>query len=116
MKDIVLSTTLIVLLILVVNPTHFWMPSSAHMGMLAALVAVCGLLAVYVLQELAVDERETQHRAFAGRMAFLIGAGVLLSGIVSQGLNGEVDVWLGLALGAMVLAKISSRVYSDRCC
>lgn len=116
MKEILVSGVLSVLLVLVVNPLHFWMPTAAHVGILAALVAVCGLLAVFVLQERAIDEREAQHRAFAGRIAFLVGATVLLTGIVAQGMYGDVDIWLGLSLGSMVLAKMCARIYSSRNC
>lgn len=114
MKDLITSLILLCILVLVVNPMHFWMPSSAHMATLGTLVAVFGLLAVFVLREQAADEREQSHRALAGRMAFLVGAAILITGIVLQGIEGTVDAWLAAALAGMVLAKVGVRAYSDR--
>ncbi len=114
MKEAASASALIVLLIFAVNPMHFWMPDSAHMMLLAALVGSFGALAVFILRERPRDEREEAHRAVAGHSAFLVGAGVLLVGVILQGLQGDADPWLGAALGAMVAVKVGAHLYADR--
>jgi uncharacterized membrane protein YfcA len=104
---------LIVLAVLVLNPSHLWMPDMVLMLLLVAVLAVFCLLAVFVMREGAVDEREIAHRALAGRAAFLVGSTVLVVGIIAEGMTHVVDPWLVLALIFMVLGKIGARVYSD---
>ena len=104
----------LVLALLVLNPFHFWMPTMLAMVLLAALFVVFGVFAVFVMRERAVDEREEQHRSFAGRVAFLTGAMLLMLGILVEDLQHNLDPWLVVVLAGMIIAKLSARVYSDR--
>ncbi len=63
------------------------------------------------MREVGGDERESTHRTFAGRAAFVAGTIVLLAGILTQTSSGSLDPWLIYALTAMVLAKLFVRVY-----
>ena len=107
-----LSAILAVLAVLLVNPFHFWMPSMLHMVILGSAIGVFGLLAVFVLAENQGDERDNEHRGFAGRVAFLAGGAILLIGIVLQTLAHALDPWLVVALLTMVAAKSVARWYS----
>ena len=89
------------------------MPDMELMLLQVAMLGVFCLLAVFVVRESAVDERESAHRALAGRTAFLAGSAVLVAAILSEGMTHQVDPWLVLALIVMVLAKIGTRLYSD---
>ncbi|KND47109.1 MAG: hypothetical protein AB199_01615 [Parcubacteria bacterium C7867-004] len=100
--------------LVLLDPFHIWMPDMAYMIVLCCLVAAFGAFAAFVLCERAGDEREDAHRMLSGRMAFLAGSGVLVAGIVLQGLTGPIDPWLIYALCAMVFAKLAARAYSDR--
>lgn len=113
-KEIVSAGVLILLLVLLINPFHFWMPSMAHMTLLACAVVVFGLFSSFILREHAQDEREEIHRMFADRMAFFAGASLLIAGILYQSYFDMLDVWLVAVLVAMVIAKIGSRLYGDR--
>jgi cytochrome bd-type quinol oxidase subunit 2 len=84
------------------------------MSMLAVILVLFAIFASFILREKAVDERDDQHRALAGRNAFLAGSAVLIFGIVVQGYLHAVDEWLVVALIAMVVAKIGTRIWSDR--
>jgi hypothetical protein len=114
MKEIVVSIVLILLSILIANPFHFWMPNMVHNMALAVLVIVFGVFATIVMREGAEDEREGMHRALAGRMAFLAGSVTLIIGILYQSYSGGIDKWLVATLVIMVVAKISTRLYSDK--
>ncbi len=60
------------------------------------------------------DERDALHRTLAGRNAFLAGSGILTLAIVIQGYTHSVDPWLVLALIAMIVVKIGTRIWSDK--
>lgn len=86
------------------------------MGMsmvLLILVIVFMVFAAFVWKERARDEREEQHRLVSGRVSFLCGALMLLIGIVAESYRGTPDPWLLAALGSMVIAKLSTRVYGQ---
>ncbi|KND50961.1 MAG: hypothetical protein AB202_00955 [Parcubacteria bacterium C7867-007] len=108
------SLVLFALGVAFLNPFHLWMTTMTHMVILGFLVAAFGVFAALLLREQAGDERETTHRMLAGRGAFLVGATILLVGIVWQAYTGSVDTWLVLALCGMVLAKTAIRFYGDR--
>jgi hypothetical protein len=112
-KEISVAVVLIVLLVLLLNPLHFWMPSMMLVGILVAAVVVFGIFATFILQEKVVDEREDAHRAFAGRVAFLAGSAVLVFAIIIQSFSHSVDPWLVVTFVAMTIAKIGARSYSD---
>ena len=114
-KQITTGIILIILLVLITNPMSFWMPDMAHVTILICAVILFGVFASFILREKPVDERDDTHRMLAGRNAFLTGAAVLVIGIIYQKFSGtgEVDIWLIVTLVVMILAKISSRLYSD---
>ncbi|OGG63071.1 hypothetical protein A3C21_01320 [Candidatus Kaiserbacteria bacterium RIFCSPHIGHO2_02_FULL_59_21] len=114
LPEIISATAFAAVAALLLNPFGFWMPTMAHMAMLAAAVAAFGAFAVFVLRERAVDERDAAHRSAAGRTAFLAGSATLLVGIIAEGLQSAIDPWLVVALLAMIVAKVSARVYGDR--
>ncbi len=114
--EIISAAILAIVAILLVNPFHFWMPTMAHMAIMAAVVVAFGAFTVFVLREDAGDERDVEHRMFAGRVAFFSGASMLIVGIVVQGLKDTLDPWLVVALLAMVVGKVAARMYSARYC
>ncbi len=111
--EIGISSVLVVLTVLLLNPFHFWMPNMVHMIMLALTLVIFALLAIFIVREKVQDERETLHRMLSGRVAFLTGSALLTIAIVVQSLQDTVDVWLVIILVAMVLSKLITRIYSD---
>ena len=113
-KEIIITVCLIVITILLLNPLHFWMPNMMVMLMLALALLLFCVFAVFILREKIFDERDDIHRTLAGRNAFLIGATVLMLGILLQGYFHSIDPWLVIALIAMIIVKITTRIWSDR--
>ena len=111
--EMVSAGVLLLSAVLLVNPLQLWMPTMLHMIMLAVVVAAFGVLAVFVVFERVVDERDDAHRSFAGRDAFLVGSAILLMGIVVQTFAHTLDPWLVVALLGMVVAKIGARMWSS---
>jgi hypothetical protein len=113
-KETLVALCLIVLATLLLNPSHFWMPDMMVVGMLVVALVLFGVFASFILREEERDERDAQHRTLAGRNAFLIGAAILSLGIGVEGYRHAVDPWLVVALIAMLLTKIATRIWSDR--
>ena len=113
-KETIITVCLIAIAILLLNPFHFWMPDMMVMAMLAVALVLFGIFASFILREKTVDERDDAHRSLAGRNAFLAGSTVLMLGIILQGYSHKVDAWLVIALIVMILAKISTRIWSDK--
>ena len=111
--EMVSAGVLLLSAVLLVNPLQLWMPTMLHMIMLAVVVAAFGVLAVFVVFERVVDERDYAHRSLAGRAAFLVGSAILLMGIVVQTFAHTLDPWLVVALLGMVVAKIGARMWSS---
>lgn len=112
--EFVTGIILLVLLLLVLNPFRLWMANMTVDLILVLLLCSFGLFAAYLLQEKVADEREERHRLLSGRIAFLSGSAVLVVGIIANELAGKSDPWLFLALVVMVIAKMATRIYTDR--
>ncbi len=112
LQEIIISLTLIILLILFLNPFEFWMPNIILMMMILGLLLVFSVFASFIWREKSRDERESMHKMIAGRIAFLSGTAVLVIGIIIQSLKHELDFWLIFALGVMILAKIVGVIYN----
>ncbi|MBA3551230.1 hypothetical protein H0W32_03425 [Patescibacteria group bacterium] len=108
------SVLLVVLVLLIWNPLHFWMTDMILISMLISILMVFAIFATFILRENVRDEREGMHRLLAGRMAFLLGSITLVIGILVQAYSHAVDIWLVLTLVVMVLAKMGTRLYSDK--
>ena len=102
-------------LILLLNPFEFFMPDRLVYIMLGSVVVLFGLYVSFIAKESPKDERERLHRFVANRFAYLLGTGTLVIGIVFQGLTeSNIDPWLLLVLGVMVVAKIVSLIKSEK--
>lgn len=112
--EIIVTIALVGIAILLLNPFGFWMPDMLVICMLASALALFGIFASFVLREKSVDEREDQHKALAGRNAFLAGSSVLMLGIIIEGYTHSVDAWLVVGLIVMIVTKILTRAWSDR--
>jgi hypothetical protein len=113
-KEIGVPLMLILLAILLLNPFNFWMPNMIVAGMLLITLVVFGVFASFILKEKVFDERDSVNRSLAGRNAFLAGSAILILGIVIQGYAHRVDSWLVIAFIVMILAKIITRIWSDK--
>ncbi len=111
-SEVVISLVLLVLVALLLNPFGLWMPSSLHMMVMAAMVVMFVIFAGFVWRERSADEREGLHKMMAGHIAFLVGTGTLVLGVVVQSLRHELDYWLVIALAVMLLAKIIGHIYT----
>jgi len=114
MQEGVISGALIILLILFVNPFNFWMPSMVLMWMILGLVILFALFASFIWRERSADEREGAHKMIAGRIAFLVGTGLLTAGIIYQSFSHSLDVWLVVTLVGMIIAKICGLAYVQK--
>lgn len=110
--ELIITTILLILLMLVLNPMNLWMPAEAAMMLTAFILVTFLLFAAFIWNEHSHDERENLHKLMAGRIGFLAGCGILVAGIIVQELHHALDPWLVFALGVMVIVKIVSSIYA----
>lgn len=106
--DTQLIVPLLVLLLsyLFLDPFMVLMPTAAVNALIVVFFLLYISFALLLWKEKASDEREEVHRAYAARVAYLTGTGVLVIGIIYQALViHTVDPWLILTLTVMVFAK-----------
>ena len=113
-QETVISVVFIVLLFLFLNPFDFWMPGMLLYMMIGGLVVSFALFASFIWKEQAQDEREQLHKMIAGRVGYLAGVAVLVSGVVVESIMSHVDPWLIAVLGAMIIGKIAGHIYGRR--
>ena len=109
--DLLAGAIVLVLLVLLVNPLDILMLDMGAMMVLSLFALAIIAFAALVWGERARDEREQQQIGAAGRIAYLLGAGILSIGIIVQTIAHQLDIWLVVALGAMVCTKIGAGVY-----
>jgi len=106
------AIAIFIIAIIFLNPGHLAMPDTVNSLLILGFIIAFLTFAAFVIKEKSSDERETLHILKAGRLSYLTGVGVLVLGIIFQTLKHDVDPWLVLAICAMVLSKILSRIYS----
>lgn len=114
LTHILLTLALLAVLLLISDILPFWMPDMLGMIVLVVLAVLMLVFAGFVLRENGGDERDMEHRMYAGRAAYLSGIGVLTLALLVQGFMHAVDPWIPAALSAMLLAKLLSRLYLDK--
>ena len=73
-----------------------------------ALVVLVATFFVFIFREQPRDEREAHQALMGGQASYMIGAGILLIGIVVESFAHNLDPYLPITLAAMVLAKLLS--------
>ncbi len=75
---------------------------------MAALAILVVAFIVFIVREQPRDEREVLHSLKGGQVSYLLGAIVLVVGIVTESFAHNLDPYLPLALSIMILAKLVS--------
>ena len=114
-KELIIPAVVVLLTIAFLDPFMVLMPEMLLYSLLALLFIVFVGFALLIFKETAEDEREDTHRAFAGRIAYIVGSGVLVLGIMYQVLIlHEVDPILVIALALMTVAKYAGVAYAKK--
>ena len=116
-KETSLSSVLILLLLLFINPFEvFGMPTVSQMILLSIFSVLFMIFVAFVWRENSLDERESHHVFLAGRFAFLAGTSVLTIGMIIQIVSRTLDMWIPAALAVMIFSKMGSLAYFRKNC
>ena len=110
--EVAITSILVLILVLLTNPTNLLMPKTADTMLQFVFVLVFLVFSAFFWKEQSVDEREEVHKNKAGRVSFLIGTTVLAIGIIYQSLSHNIDIWLVIALMSMIVAKVVTHMYN----
>ena len=111
--QVCLTLVLVSLAIALLNPWHFWMPTSFHMMLIGLLLAFFGVFILLIWRQKAVDEREELHQMIESRAAYVAGAAILTAALVAQSLQHQVDPWVVHALCAMFIVKTIASIWTQ---
>ncbi len=105
-SESLLTIAILVALVLLINPANIIMTSALTLTLLMILAVTLIAFGVFVWREKPRDEREALYGLKASRISYFAGASVLVVAIILQVFRHHLDVWLAIALGAMVLVKL----------
>jgi len=113
-KGILIPLGVIAVSYVFLDPLMMFMPPFAVYVALSLFFAGYIGFALLMWKEKAEDERQEAHRAYAARVAYLAGTGVLVLGIIYEVLAlHAVDPLLILTLTVMVVAKYGALQYAE---
>ena len=107
MSEWLLAIAIIIALVLLINPFGIIMTSTYILMVLMLLGVAVIAFGVFVWRERFHDEREEMHAMKAGRLSYFAGGMVLVTAIIVQTIEHTLDMWLVIALAAMVLTKLA---------
>jgi drug/metabolite transporter (DMT)-like permease len=113
LSEWLLALAIIVALILVLNPYDVIMTTPYTLTILMMLGVAVIAFGAFVWRERYRDEREELHAMKAGRLSYFVGGGVLVVAIIHETLNHMLDIWLLVALAAMVVTKLVVSAWSQ---
>jgi uncharacterized membrane protein YeaQ/YmgE (transglycosylase-associated protein family) len=111
--EVLLFTSLVIISLLAIAPKTFVMPNSVQMALMVVAIGLIGAFLTFVWRENPTDEREAHNQALASRVAYIVGAGVLIVALLIQGLAHNLDPAVPLALLAMLGTKLILQRYLD---
>lgn len=111
LSEITVAVVMVILLLVLVNPTEIFMTTSMEMMLVVGLVLLFALFASFVMREKVRDEREAMLRMMADRVGFLAGCAFLMLGVIVESFQHKLSDWLLIALASMIIAKIIGAVY-----
>ncbi len=114
LNETIISTLLIGLLLVFINPLGLLMPTTLVSMLIILFLIFFGLFTALIWKEKAKDEREKVHKFFAGHLAFLAGSLTLVLIIAYQEFIHDLDPFLVYILIIMLIFKILGRIYADK--
>jgi len=116
LKELFAALGLIAMLILLLDPMSLYYSNMTLAMYLVFLVVFYIVFALFIVKDKPADEREESLQRFASRVAFMLGTGTLLLGVVVQSLTHSIDPWLVITLIVMISAKLLATKYGQRNC
>lgn len=113
-RSTVAALVVIAALLLMMCPIPVIMLSMSQMVLVSMAALAFMVWVAFYWQERPVDERDELHQFLAARVSYLIGAAILMLGILVETLNHHVNAWLVGALIGMILAKIIAKIFAEK--
>ena len=113
-KDLLVPLVVVITALAFFDPLMYLMPSMMVSWVLGLLMVSTLVYALIIFKEGARDEREVSLRAYADRLAALIGTIGLVTVIMYQVLViHDVDTSIIVILIAMIVTKYAAHVYAE---
>ena len=114
LSEILVSAAMLLVILLKIDPLHWFMPTALQMVLLAVLVSGMAIYVGLIFREKARDERESSHLYRASRAGYLVGVLALSALVVVQDLRHQLDPMVLLVLAAMIITKLAVLKFNQR--
>jgi cobalamin synthase len=111
--EIALFASLTVVSMIAIAPETFVMPNAIQMILMVTVIGLIAMFLVFVWRENPDDEREAHNQALASRVAYIVGASVLIIALLIQGIQHNLDPAIPIALLLMLGTKLILQRYLD---
>lgn len=111
--DLILLLSLAIVTALAIAPETFLMANFAEMCLLIIILLLIAIFLLLLWRESPDDEREAINQAKASRLAYAVGAVVLIIALLIQSLKDQIDSAVPIALLAMIATKIITQRWKD---
>lgn len=108
--ELLVSIAIIIVLIVLLDPFSFFVPRKIFVLVSLELAVNFGLFASFIAREQATDRHPSFRGMLSEKLGYLAGGILLVFGITIQTVRGDLDRWLVLVLGSMVLVKMLALV------
>ncbi len=105
-SEVLLAVAIIAALIFLINPFNLIMTSAFTLTLIMILAVGIIAFGIFLWREQPRDEREALYGLQAGHISYFIGCGVLVTAVIVQTFQHDLDQWLAISLGAMVITKL----------
>ena len=107
LPEILFSSALLLVILIKIDPLHWFKPNAMQMLLLAILVAGMAIYVGIIYREKARDERESQHLYRASRAGYLVGVVALSVLVIIQDLRRSLDPMVLIVLALMIITKLA---------
>lgn len=108
-----LLALLSILCVMLLNPFNLMMKLMLSLGVIALLVVLYLVKFFIIWREKPQDERDLKHRFQSSWVSYSTVSILLFIGVVVEALQGQVDVWLIIAITGMFFSKLASLLYLE---
>jgi len=109
--EITITIALIGFLIILSTPVRAILPQMSYVIFFLIAIIWFGIFMKFFLTGKGEDERDEEHLKIASQVSFLIGVAVLMVAVFCQSITNQIDPWLPIILGTIILSKTLSILY-----
>lgn len=110
----ILAGLTLVMLAVIISTARASMSEMTSMTILGVFAFFLFSYLLFIYRERPADERERSISLNTGKYSYIVGSLILTAGILVQSIDHDLDIWLPIALAAMVITKLAGLYSANR--